>query len=231
MSVPTWTGSRAPRAAARNGVTSSFITTSPTKAAGAIRATSTGSGSPCVHAERRRVDDDVVAGGIVRADGQLRGRDSASRAGRPAPRGRLVCTSNRPSRGHARRRQRRRDRRADAAAADDERAHAPAAARPLRARRARSPRRRTCRRAACRPRRAGWRCRRRRSAPPWTTSSSRPDRRDLVRHRDERAADVGRAVNRVRRKAGIVLGLARPSARRRRRCRAARNTGCRSSAP
>ena len=45
MSLPTWIGQPFSWAAARNGVISCFITTSPTNVSGAIRSTSIGSGS------------------------------------------------------------------------------------------------------------------------------------------------------------------------------------------
>ena len=51
-----------PCPAARNGVISCFITTSPTKVEGAIRSTSIGQRVAVLHAKGRRVDDNIEPG-------------------------------------------------------------------------------------------------------------------------------------------------------------------------
>ena len=66
MSVPIWIGSRARAPRFRSGVISCFITTSPTNVAGVEPRDVDRQRIAGVHAERRRVDDEVEAGGVVR---------------------------------------------------------------------------------------------------------------------------------------------------------------------
>ena len=86
--------------------------------------TSSGSGSASLHAERRRVDDDIVAGRVVGAGAHVELRivlaqPLAERVGRRGVARRTEPIAETPGRG-----ERRRDGRADAARADDERARA-----------------------------------------------------------------------------------------------------------
>ena len=224
-------GSPCPAPPRRNGVNSRFITTSPTNVLGRDPVDVERQRVAVLHAERRGVDDEVVAGRIVRAGldrqcGIVRAQPVA-RAPRPLP----ALVSNSAISRDARRGERRSDRRADAAGAR----------RPARARRrARTPCARTPR---TKPAPSNW-------SPSSVPSARLQDRvagagdRAGGRHLVDAAPTVvtlcgivtsaprmlRQAEQRPQERRGSPRP-ARPSARRRRRCRSCRTRGCRSSAP
>ena len=208
---------------------SCFITTSPTKVVGSMRSISTGIGSPGFIPSGVALTTMSKPAGSFEPVSTTQRRIVRRAAGRRGLHRRRVGVEERepgdPGPG-----ERGGDRRADPAASRRRARRRPRACGPCAGRRARSPRRRTCRRRAGRRRRA-------RTAlhEPATARGGRhlveeAHGGDLVRHGDQRAADVGEAEDEPQ-EGGVVLGPARPSARRPRRCRASRNRGCRSSAP